>query len=68
MAKISLRQQIEEAKMAVASVKEFEIRASVGEFRADRMRAVVRTLEWLQENEADVLAFVAEKKREVDHG
>ena len=59
---ISLAQQIEEIereiKMRVGvyprQVSSGKMRQSVADYHMERMKAVLRTLEWLRENEAEI--------------
>lgn len=63
--KVSLNQQIEEVRLAIEDVKLYEPRKSVGDFRAERMRAALKTLEWVRDNEAAIRNFVEMRQASV---
>lgn len=64
MAKYSLASQIAEVKRELGERPGVYQRARVkdGELKIAIMESVLATLEWLQENEDEVRAYVAEKK------
>ncbi len=67
--KYSLQAQITEVKRELAQrekvypnlVRSQRLKEGQAEYQVDTLKGVLATLEWLQSNEADVRAFVAEK-------
>jgi hypothetical protein len=65
---ISLNQQIDEVKRELKMrsevyphmVKSGKLRQSVADYQVERMRAVQKTLEWLQRNEEKVRILMTE--------
>lgn len=68
MRTFSLAQQIEEVQREIAMREDVYKRKysgrdqSRGEFHLARMRAVLKTLEWLREHETDVRGYIEAKK------
>lgn len=68
--KISLNQQIEEVERELQHrrsvyprlVSSGKMRASVAEYHTARMQAVLKTLMWLANNEADIRADIHAKR------
>jgi hypothetical protein len=66
--RVSVAQQIEEVEREIALREDVYKRKYVGrdqsrgEFHLNRMRAVLATLRWLQENVTDVRAYIEAKK------
>jgi len=68
MTKISINQQIDEVERELLYrqdvyarlVSSGKLRQSVADFQLDRMKAVLKTLQWLQTNEVRIKELLAE--------